>query len=92
MASMSYCVFENSSIDLGYIQSLLETAAEKGWSIANLVESRSSWDEGQALKRFPDLLRELLEKFEELQGNDGVAKVRSGYGPDYNHHDDDDDC
>ena len=98
MASMSYCVFENASIDLGQIQSVLEKAVELRMSLDDLAKTRSSREEGNAVRRLPELLREMLDQLEVLEENPDsktdnrtLERQLDGLDPDEDEDEDEDD-
>ena len=98
MASMSYCVFENASIDLGQIQSVLEKAVELRISLGDLAKTRSSREEGNSVRRLPELLRELLDQLEVLEENDDsttdsrtIERQLDGLDPDEEEEEEDED-
>lgn len=61
MASMSYCVFENTVVDLRNCLSFLEEALNSGQTFDEFIDSRSSEYEMKAVSQLIQLCEEITE-------------------------------
>jgi hypothetical protein len=62
MASMSYCVFENTNNDLNLIRGMLEEAAEANMTLEQFIAARSSAYERQAVTSFIEKLSSIQDQ------------------------------
>lgn len=67
MASMSYCVFQNTSIDMAQCVGQMSEAVDDGMSLEGFIADRSR-DEGSYVTRLVKQARELIELYEQLEG------------------------
>ena len=59
---MSYCAFENTLKDM---RQCLDALREAG-SMEELLED-ASWQEAKAIKKMPEVLTDMLRRFEDLE-------------------------
>ena len=67
MASMSYCAFENTDIDMKQCVGMMADAVDEGTGLGEFLKERSSSDERRAVKRLVQHARELIELYEQLE-------------------------
>ena len=67
MASMSYCAFENTAIDMKQCVGMMADAVDEGTGLGDFLKERSSSNERWAVKRLVQHARELIELYEQLE-------------------------
>lgn len=67
--NMTYCAFENTASALRQVIGLVQDAYEDGMTFGELVESRSSKDEGRAVREIAGLAQELIDMLTDLDHN-----------------------
>jgi len=67
MASMSYCAFENTAIDMKQCVGMMADAVDEGTGLGEFLKELSSSDERWAVKQLVQHARELIELYEQLE-------------------------
>ena len=67
MASMSYCAFENTAIDMKQCVGMMADAVDEGTGLGDFLKERSSSNERWAVKQLVQHARELIELYEQLE-------------------------
>ena len=67
MASMSYCAFENTAIDMKQCVGIMADAVDEGTGLGDFLKERSSSNERWAVKQLVQHARELIELYEQLE-------------------------
>ena len=67
MASMSYCAFENTAIDMKQCVGIMADAVDEGTGLGEFLKELSSSDERRAVKRLVQHARALIELYEQLE-------------------------
>ena len=73
MASMSYCRFENTAIEIQNCIYDLEEAIENGLNFDQFMKNLSSDYERNAVRRIANLLNCMKDAFEQLKNNEGLS-------------------
>jgi len=73
MASLSYCVFENTAIDLQQCVNMMHDATEEGLSLGQFLKERGQY-EASAVKRLVALARDLLMCYDILETSDDLSE------------------
>jgi hypothetical protein len=67
MASMSYCAFENTAIDMKQCVGIMADAVDEGTGLGEFLKELSSSDERRAVKQLVQHARDLIELYEQLE-------------------------
>jgi len=73
MASLSYCVFENTAIDMQQCVNMMHDATEEGLSLGQFLKERGQY-EAPAVKRLVALARDLLMCYDILENSDDLSE------------------
>ena len=73
MPSMSYCVFENTTIDLSQCVNMMSDAIENRRTLAEFLAGRSRY-EAAAVTRLVSLAQDLLDCYEQLENQEETER------------------
>jgi len=68
---MSYCVFENTAVDMQQCVNMMHEAAEEGLSLVQFLRERGQY-EAPAVHRLVQQATDLLECYEIINSNKGI--------------------
>lgn len=73
MASLSYCVFENTVFDMEQCVNMMHDATEEGLSLGKFLKQRGQY-EAPAVKRLVELAGDLLMCYDILETSDDLSE------------------